>query len=190
MSKSIATQITLWNEVPRVPTSLTAVSLVPHRNKLNELTGESIRILPISAGKDKTTGKLKDSLKQRNPDLKPKELKELAKAQGLEMKSYLGQVSVALIQNPDVIGLGARVAKNGRVSLVFKKDIPQVDMLTDEDLAAAMGRDVAWVRKNRKTAPVEIQVDLQGKAAPESQPKPKAGKVITAPVSTPEPAAA
>ncbi len=177
----VSTQITLWNEIPRVPEALTTAMVQSHRNKANELTGESIRLLPISAGKDKLTQKLKPSLKRSNPDLKPKQLKELHKAQGMEMKSFLGTVALSLVQNKDVVGVGTRVSKTGKISLIFKKDIPQVDMLTDEELAAAMGRDVAWVKKNRKEKPVEIQVDLQKGATEKPQ-----GKVIAAPVSTPE----
>jgi len=179
--KAVSTQITLWNEIPRVPSTLTTAQVVPHRNKLQELTGESLRLLPISAGKDKA-GKLKDSLKRQNPDMKPKELKELAKAQGLEMKSFLGNVAMALVANQDVVGIGTRVGKNGKVSLLFKKDVPQVDMFTDEELAAAMGRDIAWVKKHRREKPVEVQVDLQKGAASEAQ-KPN-GKIVP-PVSTP-----
>jgi len=186
-NKAISTQITLWNEIPRVPEALTTAVLSEHRNKEKALTGESIHLLPITAGKDKVTKVARPSLKLQNPDMTVAQLKELHKSQGMEMKGFLGAIALSLTQNKDVIGLGARVGKNGRVSLVYKKDVPQVDMLTDEELAVAMGRDVAWVKRNRKSTPVEVQVELQTKPSTESKAngKAKAGNVVTPPVSTP-----
>jgi len=178
--KAVATQITLWNEIPRVPATLTTAQLVPSRNQAQELVGESLRLLPISAGKDKT-GKIRPSLKQQNPNLTPRELKELHKSQGMEMKAFLGAVALSLASNPDVVGLGTRVGRNGRVTLAYKKDVPQVDILTDEELAMAMGRTVEWVRQNRKERPVTVELELQ-KASAESKPN---GKVINAPAATP-----
>ena len=180
---ALSFQTTLWNEVPRVPSSLTAARVVPHYNKLNELTAESIQLLPINAGKDKN-GVAKPSLKLLNPDATVAELKTLHKAQGMEMKAYLGAVAMAMVQNPEVVGVAPRLGRKGRVSLVFQKVTPQIDLLTDEELAAEMGQTVAWIKKNRKAKPTTVELDMQAPEtpAPKANGKPK----VVAPVATPQ----
>jgi predicted DNA-binding helix-hairpin-helix protein len=189
-NSGVSLQIPLWNEVPRVPSKLTAVKFGTHRNKLQEMTAESITLLPINGGKDKATGLLRDSLKVRNPNMTAEQLVELHKSQGTEMKGYLGTAAMALVANEHVIGLGIRYGRKGRVNIAFQREVPQVEFLTDEECAKAMGQSLEWVRANRREQgePIELEQTPESSApAPAKKPatKPKAGKVVAPAVSTP-----
>jgi len=160
-------QLSLWHDV--IPAQFKggmANRLSASQNVNDEsgdVTSQFVGLLPITA-KDGVR-----SLKSLNPNMSAADLKELHKKDSLELKQWLVQQGTSLMANPDVGGVGVRYTK-GRVSLVFKKIAPQVNMLTDEQVAKHLGQSVEWVRKHiNRNAPITIDAGTGKELKPSPQ---------------------
>lgn len=185
-------QMTLWGEVLPQRNNLSNIVYTQNENDENEVTSQTMSLLRINA-------KEGDSLKARNPNLTGEQLKAKHKADSMALKDHLSQLAVSLQGNSEIGGAGLRVTKS-RVSIVYKRFTPQVEMLTPEEIAKRMGQSVEWVKANMvKPAPVldaatgkELKPAPQN-GKPELQPKPKKSKKAKnetpAPVQAPAPQA-
>jgi len=172
VAKTNGNQLSLWNEVlPQVDQRMSGHLVGTNGiNDENELTSQTLRLLPINAGKDKTTGKAKDSLALRNPNATAAQLKAEHAKQSLELKDWLVQAAVKLNGEQNIGGLGIRATKSGRLSLVFKRLVPQVQLKTDEEYAAELGCTIEQVRaiRQKPAATIDAATGKELKPTPQN----------------------
>ena len=183
-------QLALWNELPVVPRETGASLLFAQGvNDEGQVTSQSMRMLPVTAGKDKD-GVQKDCLAVRT-GLKGEELKVRANQESIKVKDYLLQVMIEASKSNAIGGVGLKITAGGRLNLVLKRLTPQVAMLSDAELAQQLGCPVEKVTEMRKASGKSVNQVVELKPAPQNG-TPElipAAKPATAPVAPGSPGA-
>jgi hypothetical protein len=145
------TQMSLWNEVPVIPRD-TGANLVFSStvNDESEVTAQTVKLLSVTAGKGK------DCLAKRT-GLTGDKLKAAAAEESIKLKEYLVDVAQATLKSGDIGGQALRFTKGGRMVMTFKKLVPQVQMLTDEEHAKQLGCTVEALIEFKKKNGVTLK---------------------------------
>lgn len=176
-------QLSLWNEMPVVRDNIAnGLSFLETKNDEGEVTAHSLRLLPTNAGKGK------NSL-AKVTSLTGEALRERHASDSRQLKDWLVDVAIKINRSPDIGGVGLKTTKSGRMTLVFKRLKPQVEMLTDEQMAEQLKcsvEEVAALRKSGQPADEQEQTE-ETTEQPELVPAPQNGKPILKPAKPAKP---